>query len=115
MEVNVLLSRVGEVLKASYLESITTKAFKATHMKKNIHFIIMLCTIMNVINYAVETTNTCGYYISTVGHVIFSTIALKIELVFLWIAMKASNFAWRFANKLYTSLCLNFVHSIMAL
>ena len=40
---------------------------------------------MNVINYAVEATNTCGYYISTgrLAGVIFSTIALKIELVFI--------------------------------
>ena len=69
---------------------------------------------MNLINYAVEATNTCSHYISTVDRVIFSTIALKIELVFLLIAMKASNFAWRFANKFYTSLCLDFVRSVMA-
>jgi len=34
---------------------------------------------------------------------------------FLLIAMKVSNFAWRFANKFYTSLCLDFVRSVLAL
>ena len=40
--------------------------------------------------------------------------ALKIEPVFLLIAVKALKFAWRLANKFHISLYLDFVHSVMA-
>ena len=50
----------------------------------------------------------------TVGRALSVPVCSKNRTSFLLIAVKASNFAWRFADKFYTSLCLNFVRSIMA-
>ena len=49
-----------------------------------------------------------------IGRTILVQVCTKNRTSFLLIVVKASNFAWKFANKLYTSLCLDFVRSVMA-
>jgi len=49
-----------------------------------------------------------------VGRALSVHVCTKNRTSFLLIAVKVSNFAWRFANKFYISLCLDFVHSVMA-
>ena len=48
-----------------------------------------------------------------VGHALSVHVCTKNRTSILLIAVKASNFAWRFANKFYTSLCLDFVRSVI--
>ena len=56
-----------------------------------------------------------GIHVVNVGCVLSIHVCTKNITSFLLIAVKASNFARKFANKFYTSLCLDFVHNIMAL
>ena len=55
--------------------------------------------------------NSCGY---NVGRALSIHLCAKNGTSFSAMALKPSNFVQRFANKFYTSLCLDFVCSSMA-
>ena len=58
--------------------------------------------------------NLCGYYIINAWRVLSLHICTKDKTSFRVIAMKASNFVWRFADESSRGLCLDFVRSLMA-
>ena len=58
--------------------------------------------------------NLCGYCINNVGRTQSLHMFTKNTTSFLVIAVKASNFVGRFADKFSRGLCLDFVRSVMA-
>ena len=58
--------------------------------------------------------NLCGYYIINAWCVLSLHICSKNKTSFRVLAVKASTFVWRLADRFSRGLCLDFVRSLMA-
>jgi len=83
-------------------------------VKKRKNSLFQCITVIPVCYYKNLLLCFIGIHVVTVGRALSVPVCTKNRTSFLLIAVKVSNFAWRFADKFYTSLCLDFVRSVMA-